>query len=34
VADTVGDEVVLGRNVLNRLRIVLDGPKQIIDING
>lgn len=34
VADTVGDEVVLGRNVLNRLRIILDGPKLIIDING
>jgi predicted aspartyl protease len=34
VADPVGNEVVLGRNVLNRLRIVLDGPKKVIDIHG
>lgn len=34
VADSVGDEVVLGRNALNRLRLVLDGPKQVIDISG
>ena len=26
VGDELGDEVVLGRNVLNRLRLLLDGP--------
>jgi predicted aspartyl protease len=26
VGDEVGSEVVLGRNVLNRLRLLLDGP--------
>jgi len=26
VGDEQGDEVVLGRNILNKLRLVLDGP--------
>ena len=26
VGDEIGDEVILGRDVLNRLRITLDGP--------
>jgi hypothetical protein len=28
VGDDRGDEVVLGRDVLNRLRVTLDGPRQ------
>ena len=32
VADDRGNEVILGRNVLNRLVIVLDGPKQTLQI--
>jgi predicted aspartyl protease len=32
VADEQGDEVILGRNVLNRLTVLLDGPKQEIKI--
>jgi len=26
VGDDLGDEIILGRNVLNRLRLLLDGP--------
>jgi predicted aspartyl protease len=29
VGDELSDEIVLGRNVLNRLKIWLDGPKNI-----
>ena len=32
VADDRGDEVILGRNVLNRLVMVLDGPRQVLEI--
>ncbi len=32
VADNRGDEVIVGRNVLNMLRLRLDGPKQTIEI--
>ncbi len=28
-----GDEIILGRNILNMLRIYLDGPKQMITIS-
>jgi predicted aspartyl protease len=28
VADDRSNEIILGRNVLNRLRLMLDGPKQ------
>lgn len=32
VGDDRGDEVVLGRDVLNRLRLVLDGPKRVSQV--
>jgi len=32
VGDEQGDEIVLGRNVLNRLRLLLDGPARLTDI--
>ena len=32
VGDDQGDEVVLGRDVLNRLRLLLDGPKQVAQL--
>lgn len=31
-ADDVEDEVIVGRNVLNRLTLLLDGPHQVIQI--
>ena len=31
VADDRGDEIILGRSVLNRLVMVLDGPQQILE---
>lgn len=33
VADAEGDEVILGRSVLNKLRVLLDGPAQRIEIS-
>jgi predicted aspartyl protease len=32
VGDEQGNEIVLGRNVLNRLRLLLDGPAEVSDI--
>ena len=32
VGDEQGDEIVLGRDVLNRLRLLLDGPAQTTDV--
>lgn len=32
VADEIGEEIILGRNVLNKLKVMLDGPKQILEI--
>jgi hypothetical protein len=32
VGDEIGNEVVLGRNVLNKLVVTLDGPQQIVRI--
>ncbi len=32
VGDLAGGEVVLGRDVLNHLRITLDGPKEIVGV--
>ncbi len=32
VGDEQGDEIVLGRNVLNKLRILLDGPASLTEI--
>ena len=34
VADARSAEVLLGRDVLNALRMTLDGPKQTVDIKG
>ena len=31
VGDERGNEIVLGRNVLNKLRLLLDGPAQLTD---
>ncbi|MFZ2358831.1 MAG: retroviral-like aspartic protease family protein [Anaerolineae bacterium] len=33
VGDDRGDEVVLGRDVLNRLRLLLDGPKRVSQVS-
>jgi predicted aspartyl protease len=32
VGDDEGDEIILGRNVLNRLRLLLDGPAGTVDV--
>ena len=32
VGDTMGDEIVLGRNYLNCLRLLLDGPSAISEL--
>jgi predicted aspartyl protease len=32
VSDEIGDEVILGRNVLNRLRLLLDGPRSCTEV--
>jgi predicted aspartyl protease len=32
LADDLGDEIVVGRTVLNRLKIVLDGPAAMTEI--
>jgi len=32
VGDEHGDEIVLGRNVLNKLRLLLDGPAMLTDL--
>jgi len=34
VADDRGNEVIVGRNVLNNLIVTLDGPKQVLEIIG
>jgi len=34
VGDELGDETVLGRNVLNRLRLLLDGPHEVKTLLG
>jgi predicted aspartyl protease len=34
VADEAGHEVIVGRNVLNRLRITLDGPAGVFEARG
>ena len=33
VADAEGAEVILGRSILNKLRVLLDGPAQRIEIS-
>jgi len=32
VGDDQGDEIILGRNVLNKLRLLLDGPREQTDL--
>lgn len=32
VGDEQGDEIILGRNVLNRLRLLLDGPGTLLKV--
>lgn len=32
VGDELGDETVLGRDVLNRLRLLLDGPQSVLTL--
>ena len=32
VGDDQGDEIILGRNVLNRLRLLLDGPAAMTEV--
>jgi predicted aspartyl protease len=32
IGDELGNEVVLGRNVLNRLRLLLDGPAAMTEV--
>jgi predicted aspartyl protease len=32
VGDELGDDVVLGRDVLNRLRLLLDGPAEMMEL--
>ncbi|PKO22065.1 MAG: hypothetical protein CVU38_11390 [Chloroflexi bacterium HGW-Chloroflexi-1] len=34
VGDDIGEEVVLGRNVLNKLRLLLDGPAALTQVFG
>ncbi|HLF25381.1 MAG TPA: retropepsin-like aspartic protease [Anaerolineae bacterium] len=32
VSDDSGDEIIIGRNVLNKLQLFLDGPKRVTDL--
>lgn len=34
VEDRLGQEILLGRNVLNRLRLLLDGPAEMTEVLG
>lgn len=34
VADDRGSDVIIGRNVLNKLHLLLDGPAQMTEVNG
>jgi hypothetical protein len=34
IADEVGNELILGRNVPNQMVIKLDGPKRVLDVTG
>lgn len=31
VGDEQGDEIILGRNILNKLRLLLDGPDEFVE---
>jgi len=32
VSDDWGDEIIIGRNVLNKLHLILDGPNQVAEV--
>ncbi len=32
VGDDLGDEVILGRNILNWMRLLLDGPAELTEV--
>jgi predicted aspartyl protease len=32
VGDDLGDEIILGRNVLNQMRLLLDGPAELTEV--
>jgi len=32
VGDDWSNEIIIGRNVLNRLRLLLDGPQQVTEL--
>lgn len=34
VGDELGSEIIVGRNVLNRLRLLLDGPRREVQVVG
>ena len=33
IGDKQGTEIIIGRNILNMLRVFMDGPKQIVEIS-
>ena len=33
VGDEESDEIILGRDILNRLRVLLNGPAEIVDVS-
>ena len=33
VADEIGNELVLGRSALNKIRVLLDGPRESVEIS-
>jgi hypothetical protein len=33
VGDELSEEVVLGRDILNLLRVVLDGPREVVEVS-
>jgi predicted aspartyl protease len=34
IADESGNEIIVGRNILNKLMMVLDGPRQMLELSG
>ncbi len=34
VSDDWGNEIIIGRNLLNRLRLLLDGPDEVVELLG
>jgi hypothetical protein len=33
VGDELSDEIVLGRDILNLLRVLLDGPREVVEVS-